>query len=158
MSASRHARVLALLILFAGGAGTGCGRRESPRQAASVEQALHGHWSSTRELLLPAGAQPWDTAGATAEDRVEIDRYIDATPASRAWSEQAGDATWRPLSEDATEGAITVEIRPLANPDKPTTTVLRLDPDRRRLLEPLPPRNGRARVRVLDYVNEQARP
>lgn len=143
----------ALLAVF------GCGTDPlAARKSSDLEQALHGHWSSTRELDLATGAGPWDTAEATERWGAEIDRYIDARSKPGAWSEMAGERAWRTRSQAPATGTIEVETWSADQPDAVSMVELRFDTDRTTLLERLPPKSGRAVVREWIYVNDQAHP
>ncbi len=151
-----HSAVIGLSVLLGS---AGCA--DDPlagRQALDLEQALHGHWSSTRDLDLASDAAQWDTTGATERWHAEIDRYIDAQTESKGWSEMAGDRTWRTRSQDAAAGVIELETWPVGRPGKSTAVELRLDTDRKTLLEKLPSKKSRVTLREWTYVNADARP
>lgn len=146
-----------MLTMAMAAAGAGCSRPASPREVGSLEQGLHGHWSSTHDIVLPAGSDPWDVSRGVEQEHVEIDRYIDARSEPKAWSEQQGDRTWRTVSQDAATGDITVETRTAA-PAEAATTTLRFDPQRNRLWERLRNDGGGLRLRVWNYINGETRP
>ena len=128
------------------------------RQALDLEQALHGHWSSTRNLELPKAATAWDTSDATEQWHAEMDRYIDAQSEPKGWSEMTGDRTWKTRSQDAATGMIEVETWPTGRSGKSTTVELRIDTDRSTMLERLPSQKGRVTLREWIYINADARP
>jgi hypothetical protein len=128
------------------------------RQALDLEQALHGHWSSTRNLELPNNAAAWDITDATEKWHAEIDRYIDAQTEPKGWSEMAGDRTWRTRSQDAAAGVIELETWPVGRPGKSTAVELWLDTDRKTMLEKLPSKKSRVTLREWTYVNADAQP
>jgi len=155
-SSHNRATVLAVVVLAATAAG--CTRTVKPREFAGLEQALHGHWSSTRDVVLPAGSDPWDVSRGVEQEHVEIDRYIDARSEPKAWSEQEGERTWRTVSQDAATGDIVVETWPLAAPADASTTVLRFDRTQNRMWEQSPKNERGGRLRAWDYINDEAHP
>lgn len=153
---SRVAVAVGITVLLTG---LGCSRDPlAGRRSLDLEQALHGHWSSTRELELAPNAVTWDTTDATERWGVELDRYIDAHSEPKVWAEMAGDRSWRTLSQNPDTGVIEIEAWPTAQPGKTVTIALRLDDTRNMLWEKLPSKKGQATVREWAYVNEQSSP
>lgn len=137
----------------------GCSRDPlTGRQSLDLEQALHGHWSSTRDLVLASSADPWNTTSATEQWHAEIDRYIDCQSDPKAWSEMAGDRNWQTQSQEPGSDVIVVESWPLGRRAKITVTEFKLDADRLLLLEKLRAKSGKPAVREWIYVNADAAP
>ncbi len=128
------------------------------REALDLEQAIHGHWSSTRDLELPAAAAAWDTTDATEQWHAEIDRYLDAQSQPKGWSEMAGDRNWKTQSQDAGDGTIKLETWSAGRPGKLATVELRLNTDRTTMLEKLPSKKSRVTLREWTYINADAQP
>jgi hypothetical protein len=126
------------------------------RKALDLEQALHGHWSSTRDLELAPSAEPWDTTSATEQWHAEIDLYIDAQSEPKVWAGMGGDRNWRATSQDSTTGIIEVETWPVGQPTKTATIEMQFDASRITMLEKLPAKKSPHRAREWNYINDQA--
>lgn len=137
----------------------GCSRDPlAGRKALDPEAALHGHWSSTRDVELAPDAGRWDTANSTERPHVELDRFIDARTEPKAWIEVEGERGWQTESMDPTTGAITVKTWPAGRSAKQSVLELRFDAERSTLLERLPSGDDKSRLRLWNYINNQARP
>lgn len=150
---SRVAVAVGLTVLL-----TGLGCSHDPlagRRSLDLEQALHGHWSSHRELDLGPGAAMWDTTGATERWHAEIDLYIDAQSEPKVWAGIGGDRHWQTRSQDSAAGMIEIETWPVDRSEKTTALELHLDGDRTTILEKLPSTKGQKGLREWNYINDQ---
>jgi hypothetical protein len=137
----------------------GCGGDPlAARRRLDLEPALHGHWSCSRETVLDNGAAGWDSPGATEREIVEIDRYVDASTEDKAWGDPSGDFRWTTVAQDPATGSITVNLRPVADPQATEQRELRLDAGRTTLLERVKGTGGSVVVRCWNYINADSRP
>lgn len=152
----QHPALIGLAVLLGG---AGCSKDPTAgRQSLDLEQAFHGHWSSTRDLDLAPGAGPWDTSGATERWHTEIDLYIDAQSEPKGWREAAGDRGWRTRTQEPAGGLLEIETWVEGRPAKSTTRELQFSDDRSIVLERLRAKAGQPSVREWIYINADARP
>lgn len=153
---SRVAAAVGITVLLTG---LGCSRDPlAGRGSLDLEQALHGHWSSTRDLVLAPSADSWDTTGATEQWHAEIDRYINCQSDPKAWSEMAGDRNWQTQSQEPASDVIVVESWPLGRRAKTMLSEFKVDADRLQMLEKLPAQSGKSSLREWIYINADASP
>lgn len=137
----------------------GCGRDPlAGRRSLDLDQALHGHWSSTKQLDLASAAGSWDIENATQRSHIEIDRYIDARAEPKTWIDQEYERHWQSDSADPGTGDISVTTWTAGRPTNPSNVKLRFNEDRTVLLEKLPSTNEKVSIRVWTYINDQAIP
>ncbi len=149
------AAVGALILL----GGFGCGRDPvAGRRSLDLEQALHGHWSSTKQLDLAPAAAPWDVENASERSHVEIDLYMNARAEPKTWIDLKSERHWQSESADPHTGDIAITTWPAGRSAKPLRVELRLNDERTILLERLPSMNEKESIRVWTYINDQGIP
>jgi hypothetical protein len=137
----------------------GCGGPRPPdRSGIAPEQAVHGHWVSTKETVRGPDPSPWE--GPVKEEivAVETDLYVNAEDAEKTWLTAADEATWRTVSSDTATGEIVVELTAASEGGRPTRRRLRIDASRSEMLEMVSDTGGEVKIRTWTYIDPQPRP